>query len=171
MKRMRLTATALVMALMSACSTVSQQKAGNEQPGAPATVKTEAKAKTETATVTKMAAVEEKAATPTQQQQAAAAELIKQVETATPVATQSILLPTVEQPIEQTAEPAKNSSAIPGRSGLRLGKFAPPEEAASTGERKAVTPNAAEQHGLRSPALPTKLPLDINGQSNNNNGQ
>lgn len=166
MKRMRLTATALVMALMSACSTVSQQKAENEQPGAPATVKTEAKAKTETATVTKMATVEEKA-TPTQQQQAAAAELMKQVETATPVATQSILLPTVEQ----TAEPAKNSSAIPGRSGLRLGKFAPPEEAASTGERKAVTPNAAEQHGLRSPALPTKLPLDINGQSNNNNGQ
>ena len=167
MKRMRLTATALVMALMSACSTVSQQKAENEQPGVPATVKTEAKAKTETATVTKMATVEEKAATPTQQQQAAAAELIKQVETATPVATQSILLPTVEQ----TAEPAKNSSAIPGRSGLRLGKFAPPEEAASTGERKAVTPNTAEQHGLRSPALPTKLPLDINGQSNNNNGQ
>ena len=61
-----------------------------------------------------------------------------------------------------------NISPIPGRSGLRLGKFAPPEEAARTAENAAPTPNAAERRGLRSPSLPTTLPLDVNGQSKQN---
>lgn len=60
------------------------------------------------------------------------------------------------------------TTSIPGRSGLRMGHFAPPEEAASTGENKAPAPNAADMHGLRSPSLPKNLPLDVNGQSKKN---
>ena len=48
--------------------------------------------------------------------------------------------------------------------GLRLRRFAPPEEAVSEGSAEPL-PNAAELHGLRSPVLRgTKLPMDINGK-------
>lgn len=46
-----------------------------------------------------------------------------------------------------------------------MGRFAPPEEAASAGESAAPAPNAAEQRGLRSPKLPRQLPLNIDGQT------
>ncbi len=64
-------------------------------------------------------------------------------------------------------EPAvvTNTSGIPGRSNLRMGHFAPPEEAASRGDKAAPRPNAAERHGLRSPSLPKMLPMDIDGQT------
>lgn len=51
------------------------------------------------------------------------------------------------------------------RRGLRLGHFAPPEEAASSAENTAPRPNAVDLHGLRSPSLPGgQLPMDINGK-------
>lgn len=66
------------------------------------------------------------------------------------------------------AEPVNyvSSSPIPGRGGLRMGHFAPPEEAVSTSENSAPRPNAAERHGLRSPSLPGTLPMTIDGRTN-----
>jgi len=60
-----------------------------------------------------------------------------------------------------------NTSGIPGRSGLRMGRFAPPEEAVSSQDAAAPQPNAAERHGLRSPKLPDSLPMDIDGKTTN----
>lgn len=59
--------------------------------------------------------------------------------------------------------PAEPVASLP-RSGLRLGQFAPPEEAASAGENAEPAPNSVELHGLRSPSLPSNLPMDINGK-------
>lgn len=58
-----------------------------------------------------------------------------------------------------------NTSGIPGRSGLRMGRFAPPEEAISKGDGDNSQPNAAERHGLRSPSLPKSLPMNIDGKT------
>lgn len=53
----------------------------------------------------------------------------------------------------------------PTRNGLRLGNFAPPEEAASSAENTAPRPNKVELRGLRSPMLNGgTLPMDINGK-------
>lgn len=57
-----------------------------------------------------------------------------------------------------------NPMGIPGSSGLRLRRFAPPEEASSSSELPPPAPNSVEQHGLRSPSLPGALPMDINGK-------
>lgn len=51
------------------------------------------------------------------------------------------------------------------RNGLRLGNFAPPEEAASSAENTPPRPNKVELRGLRSPVLNGgSLPMDINGK-------
>lgn len=74
---------------------------------------------------------------------------------------------TVVEEEEFTPEPAyENTSGIPGRSGLRMGRFAPPEEAASRSDNNLPLPNAAERHGLRSPKLPKALPMSIEGKTN-----
>ncbi len=69
----------------------------------------------------------------------------------------------------ETAAPVivtNNTSGIPGRGGLRMGHFAPKEEATSTTDANAPLPNAAERHGLRSPSLPKSLPMNIDGKTN-----
>lgn len=71
----------------------------------------------------------------------------------------------VPAPAPEPAVVAGNSSGIPGRGGLRMGHFAPPEEAASRGDKTAPRPNAAERHGLRSPSLPKSLPMNIDGKT------
>lgn len=60
---------------------------------------------------------------------------------------------------------AETTSGIPGRGGLRRGHFAPPEEAASRADNDSPLPNAAERHGLRSPSLPSSLPMNIDGRT------
>lgn len=57
------------------------------------------------------------------------------------------------------------SDVIPG--GLRMGRFAPPEEAVSSEESDAPAPNSVELHGFRSPNLKGgKLPMSIDGKIN-----
>lgn len=133
--------------VLASCSVFSQKKT-EDTPAPQAETK-------QTATIT-----------PTAEQQAAAAAL--QNVSGSVVATEDTMsLPTA--PVTQSATPAyQPTTAIPGRSGLRMGHFAPPEEAASSGENKAPAPNAAELRGLRSPSLPKNLPLDVNGQSKKN---
>lgn len=144
MNSLRLTALALTAFALSSCSMFSQQKA-EDKPATPAEAKTEKKAEKTT----------DAAVTPTAEQQAAAAKILQEDTT-----------PAVEEAGTVTPQTFyQSTSSIPGRSGLRMGRFAPPEEAASTGENAAPAPNAAELHGLRSPSLPKNLPLDVNGQS------
>lgn len=58
-----------------------------------------------------------------------------------------------------------DSSPVSARNGLRLGRFAPPEEGTDAAEAPAPRPNKVELRGLRSPMLPGgKLPMDINGK-------
>lgn len=145
MNSLRLTAIALTTLALASCSAFSQKKA-EEQPATPkATSKQE-----QTATVT-----------PTAEQQAAATATLQESVSKVEATGETLSLPTTEPTYQST-------TAIPGRSGLRMGRFAPPEEAASSGENAAPTPNTAELRGLRSPSLPKNLPLDINGQSKKN---
>ena len=137
-----MTATAAI--ILASCSTQTQQT--DEQPA-----ETPATKKEQKATVT-----------PTAEQQAAAATLQETASADAVVETQGTMELPSNTPVYQP------TTSIPGRSGLRMGHFAPPEEAASTGENKAPAPNAADMHGLRSPSLPKNLPLDVNGQSKKN---
>ena len=74
-----------------------------------------------------------------------------------------------EEPTEYIPEPeptvVNNTSGIPGRKGLRMGHFAPPEEAISSGDNNNIQPNAVERHGLRSPSMPKSLPMNIDGKT------
>ncbi len=139
-----MTATAAI--ILASCSTTSQQQ--DETPAETPATKKEQKA----------------VVTPTAEQQTAAEALLvpEKSGVAHVEGTQSTLELPSDTPVYQP------TTSIPGRSGLRMGHFAPPEEAASTGENKAPTPNAVDMHGLRSPSLPKNLPLDVNGQSKKN---
>lgn len=97
----------------------------------------------------------EKKVVPTEEQQTAARQLLETAADENPAP-----LP------ETTADSAlPEASPIPtSRPTLRLGQFAPPEEAASAGENAAPAPNSVELHGFRSPSLPSSLPMDINGK-------
>ncbi len=148
MNSLRLTAIALTALALASCSTFSQKQA-EEQPTTKATAKQEQKQE-QTATVT-----------PTAEQQAAATASLQESVNEVEATGETLSLPTTESTYQSTTD-------IPGRSGLRMGRFAPPEEAASSGENAAPAPNTAELRGLRSPALPKNLPLDINGQSKKN---
>lgn len=79
-------------------------------------------------------------------------------------------IPEPELPAEESAGIVSEAvppqtDVIPG--GLRMGRFAPPEEAVSSSENDAPAPNSVELHGFRSPHLKGgKLPMNINGKIN-----
>lgn len=139
MKQMPLLTLVSAALLLSSCSLL-HKKSQEETPAAPAAQTT-------------------KAAAPTAEQQAAAHALI--AEAAAARAEEEALLNT-------PAAPADEADAAPTLStgGLRMRRFAPPEEAVSSGEgTEEPLPNAAELHGLRSPVLRSDaLPMDINGK-------
>lgn len=100
--------------------------------------------------------------TPSEEQQAAAEQMLSETEIED--AESMDILP---QPVgneEVLDEVSPHASGIPGRNALRMGQYAPPEEAVSSGNARPPRPNRVEQHGFRSPSLPTKLPMDINGK-------
>lgn len=104
----------------------------------------------------------EKAILPSPEQQEAAASLLQEGAGA------PIPDPAVAGGDASAAVPYASPSGIPGGSGLRMRRFAPPEEASSAGEQAPPAPNTVEQHGLRSPSLPGSLPMDINGKLTGN---
>lgn len=57
---------------------------------------------------------------------------------------------------------------VPGMNarGLRLGRFAAPEESGTMQESGAPAPNAVDRYGLRSPSMSGKLPMDLDGRIN-----
>lgn len=70
-----------------------------------------------------------------------------------------------EPPRDVTDAGEPQADFIPG--GLRMGRFAPPEEAVSSSENDEPAPNSVELHGFRSPNLKGgKLPMNINGKIN-----
>lgn len=72
---------------------------------------------------------------------------------------------TTEQESIPDVEPAPQTDVIPG--GLRMGRFAPPEEAVSSSDNDMPAPNSVELHGFRSPNLKGgTLPMNINGKIN-----
>ena len=71
------------------------------------------------------------------------------------------------------SEDAADAAPTLSTGGLRMRRFAPPEEAVSSNEgTDTPLPNAAELHGLRSPVLRGgALPMDINGKINPTDSQ
>ncbi len=59
--------------------------------------------------------------------------------------------------------PLQSNSALPG-GGLRMGSIIPQEDPASTGEAPPPAPNSVELRGLRSPKMPSSLPMGIDGK-------
>lgn len=104
------------------------------------------------------AAEAEDSPVPTPEQQEAAASLLSKGAEA------PIPEPTAESGEGTAATLSSSPAGIPGGTGLRMRRFAPPEEASSAGELPPPAPNTVEQHGLRSPSLPSSLPMDINGK-------
>lgn len=94
---------------------------------------------------------------PTPEQRAAGRKAITAARAAAEAEINTAATPTVEHDTDTTEV---------STGGLRLRRFAPPEEAVSAEEGSDVPlPNAAELHGLRSPELRTDtLPMDINGK-------
>lgn len=169
------------LCFLSSCSLVQQQSQATDTP-APEAVKTQEK---------KDKKVEQKAEStvqPTPEQMETAMEMIQQdkaestdadEKTADAVSSVSeAVSETISEAVsETTSEPASETPAgvvteatpqpevIPG--GLRMGRFAPPEEAVSSSENDDPAPNSVELHGFRSPNLKGgKLPMNINGKIN-----
>lgn len=103
--------------------------------------------------------------TPTPEQQAAAERLLAKSETNS-ASNSSENTESLHQTgsNSDTLEMTTPLPGLPGRTALRMGQYAPPEEAASVGEAQTFRPNSAEQHGFRSPMLPASLPMDIHGK-------
>lgn len=94
--------------------------------------------------------------TPTPAQQAAAQKALRE--------TPAVPEPSTASDTSLLA-PGVDDTPASTRNGLRLGNFAPPEEAASRAESTTPRPNAVELRGLRSPMLRGgRLPMDINGK-------
>lgn len=152
MKQMPLLTLAAAALLLSSC-TLFHQKAQEDAPAADTAAKP---AKT--------------SAAPTAEQQAAGRKAM--AEEAALRAEEEALFNTPAAPAD--GEPDLVSSAPTlSTGGLRMRRFAPPEEAVSSNEGSDTPlPNAAELHGLRSPVLRGgALPMDINGKINPTDSQ
>lgn len=157
MKSLSPSILALLAGIMTACTPFSQQQV-TDTPETPVATKQEEKAET-TNSATK---------TETPNTSVPTEATVTAVETTGASGIERGLVTEALLPTTPVIETEESPTTIPGRSGLRLGRFAPPEEATSSSEQAAPTPNAAELRGLRSPSLPTKLPLDVNGQRQQN---
>lgn len=146
MKQMPLLTLAAATLLLSSCS-LFHQKAQEDTPAADTAAKP---AKT--------------TAAPTAEQQAAGRKAM--AEEAALRAEEEALFNTPAAPADST-DAAESAPAL-STGGLRMRRFAPPEEAVSAQEgTDTPLPNAAELHGLRSPVLRGgSLPMDINGKIN-----
>ncbi len=96
---------------------------------------------------------------PTPEQQAAAESLMAETAKAAPTLPQEAEF---LQPEEFSPAPANIPPAPSG--GLRMGRMAPQEDPASASDAPAPDANSVERHGLRSPKLPSGLPMNINGK-------
>lgn len=146
MKRIGLILTAGTLMVLSSCSLVQQQSPKADGETTPAAEKQEKKA---------TAPKSDKTVQPTPAQMEAAMQVMQE----------DISTETTEQESIPDVEPAPQTDVIPG--GLRMGRFAPPEEAVSSSDNDMPAPNSVELHGFRSPNLKGgTLPMNINGKIN-----
>ncbi len=96
---------------------------------------------------------------PTAEQQAAAHQILQQEHAPEPPAQ----LPQPEK-AETTPEPAVYQTPGDLRSGLRMRRFAPPEEKISQDNDDEPLPNSVELRGFRSPTMKGTLPMNIDGK-------
>ncbi len=175
MKLVGLTLTAGALLMLSSCSLVQQQTQKAEGDVAEAVKKPTKKATSRKS---------EKTVQPTPEQMEIAVQALQEDEADSPT---SPVGATVSPPAgaptgAASSTPAVNAEApaseiitepvsanepevIPG--GLRMGRFAPPEEAVSSSDDDMPAPNSVELHGFRSPNLKGgTLPMNINGKIN-----
>ena len=167
MKLVGLTLTAGALLMLSSCSLVQQQTQKAEGDLAEAVKKPTKKATSRKS---------EKTVQPTPEQMEIAVQALQEDEADSPASPASApvsagtSMPAVydEAPASEViTEPvsANEPEVIPG--GLRMGRFAPPEEAVSSSDNDMPAPNSVELHGFRSPNLKGgTLPMNINGKIN-----
>lgn len=168
MKLIGLFLTAGSLCLLSSCSLIQQQPQPTDSPNSEAATAAKDKKKNTKATA-------ESSVQPTPEQMETAMELLRESHSTetdthgdqTPESTISTMdsAPHATDGDSQSIQPEDEPEVIPG--GLRMGRFAPPEEAISSDENDAPAPNSVELHGFRSPNLKGgKLPMNINGKIN-----
>ena len=139
---------------LSSCSLVQQQA----QPADSESALPADKPKKKTA-----APKNDQTAQPTPAQMEAAVQVLQ--ENATAAAETAAVADAIVTEATPAAESVSQPDVIPG--GLRMGRFAPPEEAASSSDSDMPAPNSVELHGFRSPNLKGgTLPMNINGKIN-----
>lgn len=149
--------------MLSSCSLVQQQTQKAEGDVAEAVKKT---TKKETSRKS------EEPVQPTPEQMETAVQMMQENDANSPASLVSEDAPVSaingEAPLQGIVTEAASHSepeVIPG--GLRMGRFAPPEEAVSSSDNDMPAPNSVELHGFRSPNLKGgTLPMNINGKIN-----
>ncbi len=99
---------------------------------------------------------------PTPEQQAAAMKALEKPSAPTTVSTTTA--PVVVGTTTANDTPAPARPTLPPRGNLRMGIIAPEEDPASSSDAPAHSANLPEMRGLRSPKLPNKLPMNIDGK-------
>lgn len=175
MKLVGLTLTAGALLMLSSCSLVQQQTQKTEGDVAEAVKKPTKKASSRSNAET---------VRPTPEQMKVAVQALQKDEADSPTspAGATVSPPAGAPTGAASSTPAVNAEApaseiitepvsanepevIPG--GLRMGRFAPPEEAVSSSDDDMPAPNSVELHGFRSPNLKGgTLPMNINGKIN-----
>ncbi len=172
--------------LMTACSSTQQAESGANTPSKAAALterpgnifNTRGKRKAQKPAEAAPAGTSEEAApaadepapstVPTEEQQKAAAALLAEQSEAAP-APAPTPAPSATQPAPaaDTPEPEETPTLAPLSRGLRMGSIVPEEEAASSADAPPPAANSVELRGLRSPKLPTSLPMGIDGKLQN----
>ncbi len=163
MKLVGLTLTAGALVMLSSCSLVQQQTQKAEGDVAEAVKKPTQKEVSRKSAETVQ---------PTPEQMEAAVQMMQENDIDSPTSPVSEVAPmpaingeAPESGVITEAASANEPEVIPG--GLRMGRFAPPEEAVSSSDNDMPTPNSVELHGFRSPNLKGgTLPMNINGKIN-----
>ncbi len=137
----------LSLALMLSSCAITQQKAADAAAAEP-------NAEQAADSAAPREKTEAPAPVPTEEQQKAAEELLPD--------------PAADAPTLDAPGPcdAASTSTLPS-GGLRMGSITPQEDPASVGEAPPPTANAAERFGLRSPKMPSQLPMNIDGKIQN----
>ncbi len=150
------TATLSLALFLTACSTTQQVK--NTPTAEPDTVQQAAPPAAEAPT-----AQDEPAPVPTEEQQKAAEHMLDTAQAPSMVADQSA----PSSPQEAPATPLSADGLPLPAGGLRMGSIIPQEEQASAGDAPPPSANSVELRGLRSPKMPSSLPMGIDGKLNN----
>ncbi len=157
MKALSSLATLSAALFLTACSLTHQVKDSPAEPNA------------EQASDNAVAKEKVTAPAPTAEQQNAAEQILNETPLTPPAVNEESeplmqVSPAPENPPAPAAAPA--TPTLPG-GGLRMGSIVPQEEPASVGDAPPPSLNAVELRGLRSPKMPSKLPMSVDGKLQN----